>query len=279
MMDARILISSVAAFGMTVAMPFGQHKVNLSTKAIVAAATQYVADYQTKFKFLIADESSRQMRYDRNRLLIASRAMKGELFLTFIPADAVWVAVHDFAEVDGIPLVDREDLRTLLQKGETASVARHVMERNARFNLGGVVRNFNEPTLALLVFEAKRVKGISFDREEVKRDGTRTTVRLSFKERERPTLVRGARGTPVYAKGELTIDAGTGRVEQTVIELKDGPVQARLVTTYALDDKVQMWVPISFGERYERSADDGELILCQSDYTNYRKFDVTARIK
>jgi hypothetical protein len=206
--------------------------------------------------------------------------MKGELFLTFIPADSAWLSVHDFSEVDGEPVEDREDLRALLQKGETVSVVRTVLSRNSRFNLGSILRNFNEPTLALLILEPKRVQRFSFDREEVIRNaGGQTSVRLSFRERERPTLVRDGDNRPVYSRGDVTIDAATGRVERTTIELLDDNVLARLTTTYALDEKVDMWVPVTFAERYERTSRDREVIICEAAYTNYRRFEVTARVK
>lgn len=267
---ALMLVAGVAA---------AQQKVDVSTKAVVAAASKYVVEYETKFKFVIADETYAQATFDEEKRETARRSMKGELFLTFIPADAAWLAVHDFSEVDGTPVADREDLRALLQKGETNSVVRTVLTRNARFNLGTIVRNFNEPTLALLILEPKRVDGFAFDREEVTQVGGRTKVRLSFRERRRPTLVRDEHGSPVYARGELTIDAATGRVEHTVIELADGPIIARLTTTYALDEKVEMWVPVAFAERYERTNRDREVIVCDADYTNYRRFETTARIK
>jgi hypothetical protein len=273
-----LAVGSVAALAIPIVAAEPPQKLNLSTRALVAAASKYVVDYETKFKFVIADENYRQTTYDRKRVQTATRNMKGELFLTFIPADGVWLAVHDFAEVDGVPVTDRDDLRALLQKGETSTVARTVLYRNSRFNLGRIGRNFNEPTLALLILEPKRVNGFAFDRQEVVTKDDRTTVRLSFRERDRPTLVQSPRG-PVYSKGEIVVDAATGRIEQSVIEFSNDQYHARLSTTYALDEKVEMWVPVAFGERYEKTGDDGELILCQADYSNYRKFDVTARIK
>ena len=187
--------------------------------------------------------------------------------------------ISKIAEVDGEPVEDREDLRALLQKGETVSVVRSVLSRNSRFNLGSIIRNFNEPTLALLILEPHRVQRFSFDRQEVIRNAGQTSARLSFRERERPTLVRDGENRPVYSRGEITIDAATGRVERTMIELLDDNVLARLTTTYALDEKVDMWVPVTFAERYERTSRDREVILCEAAYTNYRRFEVTARIK
>ena len=41
-----------------------------------------------------------------------------------------------------------------------------------------------------------------------------------------------------------------------------------------------MWVPSVFTERYERDSRSGrELIVCEAKYSNYRRFEVTGRIK
>jgi hypothetical protein len=40
-----------------------------------------------------------------------------------------------------------------------------------------------------------------------------------------------------------------------------------------------MWVPVSFTERYESTREDREVIVCEAAYTNFRKFETSARIK
>jgi hypothetical protein len=253
---------------------------DVSTKAVLAAARTYVSAYQEAFRFLIADEDYRQSRFDRDGAPVETRAMRGELFMTYLPGDEAWMAVHDVAEVDGTPVEDREDLRTLLQRGEAVSgVARRLAERNARFNIGGIQRNFNEPTLALTVLGARRTSGFSFDRVAIERTPEATLVRLTFRERDRPTIVRSVTGAPAPSHGELIVEAGTGRIRRTTFELTDGTVAARLETNYAWNDRLELWLPATFDERYgvSRKGVD-EFVACQATYTNYRRFDVTGRI-
>jgi hypothetical protein len=60
----------------------------------------------------------------------------------------------------------------------------------------------------------------------------------------------------------------------------NGPITATLETTYAPDENVGMWVPVRFTERYSvGSKDQEDVTTCDSIYTNYRRFDVTVRIK
>ena len=81
-----------------------------------------------------------------------------------------------------------------------------VAEKNARYNIGGVTRTFNEPTLALLVVSEPHRSRFKFDRTRVTARDTGPLVTLGFRERERPTLVRGANGESVFAKGDLDVD-------------------------------------------------------------------------
>jgi hypothetical protein len=105
-------------------------------------------------------------------------------------------------------------------------------------------------------------------------------VVLAFTERERPTLIRSAQGRHLFSKGTLTLDAATGRIERTEFEIKDAGVLSRLTTEYAPDEKLGLWVPTIFQERYEGSQGrDRELVLCVARYTNYRRFDVVVKVK
>jgi hypothetical protein len=250
-----------------------------NAKAVVAAASAYVESFQKDAAFLIADEVTTQRRLDARDQTIESRQTKGEIFLTYLEADAQWIAVHDVASVDGEAVADREDLRSLLTKGnELRGVAQRVATRNARFNLGGVWRNFNEPTLPLLLLERSRIGNLSLDRKGVAREAGVTIVTVGFRERDRPTLVRGPR-EPIRAEGELVIEAESGRIRRTRFELDQDPFRAELVTTYALDARIGMWLPRAFVERYEGKPDGREeVIVCETEYTNYRKFTVTGRI-
>jgi hypothetical protein len=256
-------------------------KPDLSTRSLVASAAKYVANYQEEFKFLLADEDYVQRLYTSDGRLTQARRLKGELFMTFIPGDGEWIAVHDFKEVDGKPVPDREDVRALLQKGDVRGTAASIAATNARFNIGRLGRNFNEPTLPLLLLHSKRVQNIDFDRDRVVTQDGRTRVTLRFKESDRQSLVRNAITTdPIYAKGLLTIDALTGRVERTEFEIDVNQTRSRLVTEYEQDEKLKLWVPVRFHERYDDARErERQVIQCEARYTNYRRFEVTGRIK
>jgi hypothetical protein len=263
----------------TSSTPAPQNRLDVSTKALTSRAAAYVADYQVKFAFLVGKEKYSQTVTRVGR--VQQRSMSGDLFLVFMPNDRDWIAVHDVAEVDGKPVPDRDSLQTLLHLGEVTRVAQQVANRNATFNIGSVERNFNEPTLALLVLGEKRIGQFRFDRRDLtEQDGVQLAT-LAFSEHDRPTIIRDeANDNPIYSKGEIVIETETGRVRHTVMNFKSGSVQASLTTDYVPEDRLGLWVPGSFSERYDLDTKERkETTTCQATYSDYRRFEVSGRIK
>lgn len=253
---------------------------NTSAKAVAAAGTRYVEDYAAKMTSIVGEEIYTQETFDSVDHRTGSRLMKGELFLTFLKADRTWVAVHDVAEVDGEPVPDRQSLQAVLARGVSTSVVSDVVEHNKHFNIGRIERNFNEPTLALLVLDKSHVSSFTFTREQVETVGGVTLVTLAFVERERPTIVSGGKmGTPVFSRGRLLMEAGTGRVRATQIQFKYGAISADLVTTYVLVPRLELWLPSVFTERYEGEPyGQKEIDTGRAQYSNYKRWETSGRI-
>jgi hypothetical protein len=176
---------------------------------------------------------------------------------------------------------DREDLPALLSREDPDVVARRLFALNARYNIGGVIRNFNDPMIALLpVSDAHRAR-FSFEVE-----GTHQTeagaamVTLSFRERDRPTLVRPSPGGAAYARGDLTMDVATGAIHRTRFAVRYDKIDAELVTRFSREERLGLWVPSTFSERYTAHANGfDELVTSESTYSNYRRFEARGRIE
>lgn len=254
-----------------------------STARLVRAAGDYVTAYQNEFKFLVADETSEQrvIDSDRNDDPLQGRVTRGELFLTYLSTERQWTIVHDVAEVDGVPVADREDLSTLLQTDGIASVARRLFDWNARYNIGRVIRNFNDPMLAMLPLTAERRSRFSFSTKAIDRSLPGIVlVTLGFRERERPTLVRDVGGRSVFSQGEIVVDASTGVVRRTSMTLEHDGINAVLSTDYTRDERLGLWVPSVFHERYTSTKERRlEITTCESRYSNYRRFEATIRMR
>lgn len=248
-------------------------------KALIAAVQTYVADFEAKVAYGLFDEDYTQaVRGDEDQ----NRRMHGELFLTFLPTDGDWIAVHDVAEVDDQPVMDRQSLQSLLQLGPLESIGRAVMARNARFNIGTIQRNFNEPTLALLILEPRHIGDFNFSVSRVDTDATGAELAtIEFSEKGGvPTLIRGTQGDEIRSKGQLVVEVPTGRIHQTVFSLNPSGMSVSLTTFYSYNAAVDLWLPTLFQERYERKKDGPrEVVTCEARYTNFRRFEVLGRIK
>ncbi len=253
---------------------------DMSVRAVIAKTAVYLKEYKEALQFVLCDEATIQDVLDERGGSAAHRETSGEFFLTYLPTDGGWVGVRDIAIVDGVPLEKRDNLRELLTKASFARIGRQLADRNARYNIGSISRNVNDPMLALVILDDKHRERFTFDRRRVEPSATGPMVTITFTEREAPTLVRGADGSQIFAKGDLVIDAVTGRVLRTAITLKDGKTAGTLTTVFTENQKLGLWLPSSLTETYEHTVGRlAEKVQAHSTYTNYRRFNVNVVIK
>ena len=266
-----------------------------STGDLVDAAASYVAAYERELTSVLADETYTQRiltQVPAERNPRKSRTLRSEMFFMFAPLERGWMAIRDVAAVDGRPVSDRPDLRAALRTLPSAQVATTFKTYNSRFNLGRVVRNFNEPTLSLLVLDQQHRGRFSFERRRVERRSDGVLVTIAFLERTAPTLISDLRLQPVYSRGQFVVEEDTGRVRQAAFHVTIGAAQMDFTTTYTPDSRLGMWVPATFTEHYEDGVEVGdaksrmldaparyEKIECEAKYTNFRRFEATVRIK
>jgi hypothetical protein len=251
-----------------------------SARAVIAKSVEYLKGYKEAVQFVLADEVTLQDVFNRTGRLAAHRETAGEFFLTYLATEGGWIGVRDIAAVDGLPVQTRDNLRELLTKASFARIGRQLVDRNARYNIGSVSRNMNDPMLALVILDDKHRGRFRFERRRVEPTPAGPLVTLTFTERDEPTLVRGADGSRIFARGELLIDATTGRLVRTVIVLKDKATTGTLTTVFTENQKLGLWLPASMDERYDHEIGNvKELVVAKSIYSNYRRFNVNVVIK
>lgn len=282
---------TLAVVAMFVSAPAANPTVGLEPQGrapaagdLVRLSADYTRRYQDAFQFLIADETSEQRVQSDSAArgsFLERRVTRGELFVTYLTAERQWTVVHDVAEVDGVPVADREDIATWLRDDGVSAAARRIFALNARYNIGRVVRNFNDPMLALLPLGDERRSRFSFSiagGDQVMSDASLVT--LTFRERERPTIIRDPGGRPVFTRGDLMVDARTGVIHQSRLTLSHDGVDADLTTTFAFDPRMNLWLPSVFDERYASHREGRrEVTTCESRYSNYRRFEVVGRLR
>lgn len=245
-----------------------------SLEALVQKAADYVKSYRQDLTYVMATERYVQKLKAGLPIYDAEETLASDVYFVYVPSDKVWMAIRDVEVADGKTLKERENVRAILESGR-AGAARELKEKNARFNLGTIVRNFNEPTLALLLFDDEHRNHVTFVKQRT--SGSKTVV--TFVERTPPTLISNVDGTPARSKGEFTIDTATGRVEKSTLSVRLGKVDATLTTTYRYDMKLGIWVPAKFEESYVEDSKRGERVTGLATYSDYTRFDVQVRIK
>jgi hypothetical protein len=265
--------------------------LNAGAADLQQLAASYVDDYQKQLTAIVADEVYRQAirrQEPEDDGAPRARTTRGEVFFLFAAAEREWMAIRDVREVDGAPVSGGANVRETLRTLPPGRVAERMKAYNARYNIGRVVRNINEPTLALLVLDGAHRSRFKFKSGRSRVLGGRALVPLSFRERERPTLIRSSTGAPIYTSGELLVEPGTGRVWESTLDASVDAIKVRLTTEYSFDERLDLLLPTLFRERYEQgqpSSASGkqrvpyELIEAQGEYSNFRRFEVLSRVR
>ena len=202
-----------------------------------------------------------------------------------------WLSYRDVFEVDGRPVRNREERIKRLFLSEQADdkeQLRRITNESARYNVGGLIRNFNIPTFPLIAAQPGNQGRFRFDRRKDEPiDGVTYGV-VEFKEQASPAIVRTPNGQDVPIEGRLWVDVDSGRIVRARVEIDNRWANLRSVieTTY-VDHEETGVVPGSMWEWYrttqltltggERATDT--YVECLATYANFRRFTVeTAEI-
>src|SRR3970040_1856373 len=104
-----------------------------------------------------------------------------------------WTCYRDVFELAGRPVRTREDRVKRLflsQSAEDRAQLKRIADEGARYNLGGLLRNFNVPTFPLLMAHPRyQTRAVFTRRHDERIDQTPYWV-VAFQERQSPALVR-----------------------------------------------------------------------------------------
>jgi formylglycine-generating enzyme required for sulfatase activity len=246
----------------------------------------YVSQFIERFSNVVAEEryvqdtmGNQPMMAGRglNMLPPASRhrELKSDFLLVKI-GESEWLPFRDVFEVDGTAIRDREGrlAKLFLQNSATAlDQAKQITLESARYNLGGLQRTINTPILPLVFLQLDTQSRFRYTLgKHDPNEGDRVWI-VDYKEEARPTLIKGIRDSNIPAYGRYWVDADTGRVTKTELNLESAGVRARLTTSYRQDERFQIDVPFEMTERYYL---DRSQVTGTATYGRFRRFDVTS---
>ena len=251
-------------------------------------ATAYVLQFIDRFANVVAEERLVQESTSlpsvsgtgTNQKMDVPTPQRREIRSDFLfvrrAATDDWNVYRDAFEVDGRAVRDRGDrlMKLLTDRSlNSEEMARKVATESSRYSIGLTgPRSVNDPVLALVFLQPRFHPRFSFTRGA--RDsklGTGVWI-VNYQEQVRPTIVRGQGVGDAPSRGRLWIDADTGRVLKTELQV----LSSRVETTFTWDEPLGVAVPAEMRDSYMigRTA-----FRATATYSRFRRFDVSTTEK
>jgi hypothetical protein len=240
-----------------------------TAKDVVAKATEYAHEFIARFSNVVAEERYEQQITvpGRKRILVS------DFLLVRFSKDAVWQAFRDVAEVDGKPVRDREDRMMKLFLEPSPSALRRAEEiagASAQYNLSNI-GTLNNPLVAMAFLQRHYVDRFQLDLGSLEKNLGPNVRTLRFDELRKPTLLKRDGHSDLFSRGVIWLEADTGRVIKTELQVGSPRAPILVTTTYKFDEELGINVPIVMEDRYPLRA--GEF-RGRATYGKFRRFKV-----
>jgi formylglycine-generating enzyme required for sulfatase activity len=211
-----------------------------------------------------------------------TRELRSDFLLVKSPETPALVPFRDVIQVDGVMVRDREArLAKLFLQGATGTSPADVMERasaigeeGARYNLGNMRSTLGNPVLALGVLQKSYQPRFRFTLGKEDRGVAPGAIAVDYQEVASPAMIRGEAGRDLFAHGRVWIDAVTGRVVKTRLQVEQPVIRAIVTTTFRLEERSGIGVPLEMREQY--TIGNGNRVTTVATYGRFRRFDVSA---
>jgi len=248
---------------------------------LLQRAGAYTAAYEERFSAVVTDEQYEQKLFDRAAPIPKrTRKMSSEMMFLWLANERSWLAVRNVLAVDGRDVSNsQERLDRLFASDATIGVAklRKMRDEGARFNIGTIRRNFNDPMFPLQFLEPPNQRRFTFTLAGAEQVSGVTTSKIKFEERARPTFIQDGR-TDLPSHGEVCV-APDGSVMRTRLQIQnaDRYISAFVMIDYRREASLDMLVPAKMQEVYAAGT-PYERVNGVATYSNFRRFETSARI-
>lgn len=272
----------VAALALAVALQ------GLSAQDVASRLHAYLLAYEPKLSELIADERMLQRNEplretQRDEPPTFQRALQSEVAFVALPGAAGWLGFRHILKVGNEAVADSTgSLREVLSSGakDDFSKAKEMLADSARFNLGEP-RTINLPNLPLEMLHPRHLNRFSVriaGRETVR--GKQTT-RLVFVETFSPTIITATDGGQMRSIVTAWVETTNGRLWRADVVTRDTRPDAaafdnRVSVSFREHESLGLMVPQAMREEFW--AGTGRRAWGEASYSNYRRFQTSARI-
>jgi len=262
----------------------------VALQPLLDRAAAYVELYKHDFALVISDEDYTQRLSGRaaSRAAARERRTRAEMLFMWMADEHAWLTVRNVLSVDRRAVADSQvRFNELLNESVNDPVSRRrrlrrLRDESARYNLGAIFRNMNYPTLVLQFLEAKAQPRFLFLLAGRNRIDGVDVWKVTYHERQRPTFIESDDGSPRVASGAVWIAEADGAIVRSELHLAvpQTGTSVAVKVDYRRDVKLNMWVPARMRETYVDGAGrrDEEKIECTATYSNFRRFETSARI-
>jgi hypothetical protein len=261
-------------------------------KPIVERSGRWVQQFEQDFITVIADETYDQFVSRAKMPGRVHRRIQSEmLFMRGGEAADSWVSarnVRSYTDEGGETIEipnSRDRLRDAIESDRSGghTAVRRLADESARFNIGGIGRNFNTPTLALQFLDDGHRKRFKFRLMGSETIGGDSAWRLAYEERSHPTIIK-ANELDTDLAGLIWTRRSDGAVLRTRMELIAAPrgfysgIKTIVTVEYGLDGKLRTMVPVRMDEQYLEREGGDQRIEGTAVYSNYRVFETSGRL-
>ena len=205
------------------------------------------------------------------------RDLRSDFLLVKSPENENLIPFRDVIEVDGTAVRDREErLAKLFINPDKSALqqAEAIRDEGARYNLGTMRSTLGNPVLALGVLQATYQRRFKFSLGKEDRTIGAGVWTVDYQEVSSPAMIKGEAGRDLFAHGRVWIEAATGRVLKTELNVEQPSVRAIVTTTFQFDERFTIAVPREMRERYTLGT--GNTVRTVASYGRFRRFDVKA---
>jgi len=275
----KIIAAAVAALSLMAPAP--------TADDVRSRLNAYLLEYEPKLSELIADEHLIQRDVPRREGRPGSdyflkRAMHSEVAFIGLPGDAGWLGFRRVLRLDGAPIDDQlGSLNAVLASGfqDDYVKARVMLTDSARFNLG-TPRTINLPNLPLELLAPHHAGRFATRIAGSARIAGHQTIKLVMVENVTPTIIRAFDGSQMRSIVSAFVEPGTGRLWKADVITRDPRPSAEfdhvVSVTFKENNALGLLVPAKMHEDFFAGHD--RKAWGDADYSNYRRFQTSARI-
>lgn len=258
----------------------------VDARQVVARARQYLVEWQQQLAAIVAEEHYEQQVWEMRGagqftryIDHPARRLESDVLLIRSPAGGVWLSFRDVMVVDDVPVRDRRHRFDELFSSPNSKViasARRIADESARYNVGRWTRNVNTPTTTLIFLNPEYADNTTFRRDaDEELHGTAVAV-IRFDQRRAPFAIRQLDGTPQPASGRIWVEADSGRILRTSLNIQAQATAGRVTVDFGRVSGLDVMVPFRMEDEYQMR--DIEHVRGVAVYSNHRRFQTGARL-